>query len=259
MHRRAILLALVTAACGKSRKPPPPLLWFDDVDFAQRQAARNHRPLFVYFGATWDCASKELEHAAFPDPDVGGLLFEEFVCARVDCSDGENEYTNRMMRRFDIKGTPTLVVTHPVRGEDLWRATEFMKPDQLAIALRAARARHDAMRDVDAALRLGAAWRRPVLALFAPSYDHGSVQLRRECFGDANVSAMVRDSFVLADVWCNDGWNDDWDRFRVRGSRTALVIDGARGVELARVEERVGPRVFERFLDVGLARYRDRA
>jgi hypothetical protein len=55
---------------------------------------------------------------------------------------------------------------------------------------------------------------------------------------------------------CDDGSNDDWDRFRVRGSPTALVMDGARRVELARVEERVGARVFERFLAVGLARYR---
>ena len=72
---------------------------------------------------------------------------------------------------------------------------------------------------------------------------------------NANVSAMVRDSFVFADVWCDDGWNDEWDRFRVRGSPTALVVDGERGVELARVESFVGPRVFERFLDVARARF----
>jgi hypothetical protein len=112
------------------------------------------------------------------------------------------------------------------------------------------------MRSVSAALRLGVAWRRPVLLLFAPSYDHSSEQIRRECFGDANVSRMVRESFVHVDVPCDDGWNDDWDRFGVRGSPTALVFDGERRVELARVEERVGPRVFERFLDVGLSRYR---
>ena len=112
------------------------------------------------------------------------------------------------------------------------------------------------MHDVDTALRLGGSWQRPVVLLFAPAYDQSSWLVRRDCLGDRNVADLLRDSFVLVDVWCDDGWNDDWDRFRVRGSPTVIVMDGARGVELARLEECVGARVFERFLHVGLARYR---
>ena len=148
MRRRAVLLGLVTltSACGKSRKPPPPLVWFDDVDVAERYATRNHRALFLYFGASWDCASKELEHHTFHDPDVAALLSDGFICARVDCSDDEDAKTQLLTRRFEIKGTPTMIVTHASRREDLWRATEFVKPDRLALVLRAARARHEAMR-----------------------------------------------------------------------------------------------------------------
>jgi hypothetical protein len=255
MRRRALLFGLLLAACGKSRKEAPAIAWFD-LDFALRQAARNHRPLFVYFGATWDCASKELEHATFPEPNVATLLCESFVCARVDCSDDEDAKTMEQVRRFDVKGTPTLLVMHPARDVELWRATEYVKPESLAFALRAARARHDAMRDVESALRLSTAWQRPVLLAFLPAYDHGSERIRRDCLGDANVAAMVRDSFVLVDVFCDEGSNEDWQRFGVRGSPTVIVWDAARSEELARMEEIVGPRVFERFLHLGLARHR---
>lgn len=242
MQRRALLFGLLTAACGKSRKPLPvsPVVWLDDVDLAYAQAKRIGRPVFLYFGASWDCASKELEHVTFPDPEVASLLYSRFVCARVDCSDDENRLTMDLTKRFDITGTPTLIVTHPVRGHDLWRANEFVKPDALAVALRAARARHDAMHDAEAALRLGAAWRRPVAFLFgAPPDPH-----------DYDVTAILRDSFVFVDT------NDNWDRFQVRDFPTTVVMDGERGIEIARLETPVGPRQYRAFLDSALLRYR---
>jgi thiol:disulfide interchange protein len=143
MRRRALLAGLLAAACGKSRKSPPALFWFDDVDLAYREATRVHRPVFLVFGATWDMGTKELEHRTFPDPEVGALLDNGFVCARVDCSDDETEPTMRLTREFDIKGVPTLVVTDAAR-HDLWRVTQYTTPDKLAILLRRTRARHDA-------------------------------------------------------------------------------------------------------------------
>src|SRR5688500_3412564 len=114
MQRRALLfglLAVACGACGKSRKPPPPLLWFDDVDLAYAEARRVGRPVFLCFGATWDCGTKELEHHTFSDPEVGSLLHVGLVCVRIDCSDDEDERTMRLTRAFDIKGVPSLIVT----------------------------------------------------------------------------------------------------------------------------------------------------
>lgn len=259
MRRRALLVGLMsasaTAACGKSRKAPPALQWFEDVELAYAEAKRWAKPVFLSFGASWDCGTKELEHRTFPDPEVGTLLYDGFVCVRVDCSDDEDPRTARLSRDFDIKGVPTLIATDASR-RDLWRVTEYTTPDKLAVVLRAACARHQAMRDIDPALRLGAFWGRPVVLLFAPAYDHSSWFVRRDCLGDRAVANMLRDSFVLVDVPCDEGSNAAWQRFRVRGSPTAIVIDGARRIELARLEERVEPRVFERFLEVGLARHR---
>jgi thiol:disulfide interchange protein len=140
MRRRALLFGLLGAACGKSRLTPPSLFWFEDVDLAYGEAKRLRRPVFLYFGATWDCASKELEHQTFPHPEVASLLHEGFVCAHVDCSDDENPKTMELTRRFGMLGTPTLLVTCPYRAREQWRANEFMKPDALAGVLARYRA-----------------------------------------------------------------------------------------------------------------------
>jgi hypothetical protein len=115
-----------------------------------------------------------------------------------------------------------------------------MKPEELAVALRAARARHDAMHDDGAALRLGAAWRRPVAFFFGPPF------LDR----DYDVAATLRDAFVFVDT------SDDWDRFQVRDFPTTVVVDGARRKEIARLETTVGARAYLAFLEGALARYR---
>ena len=126
----------MAAACGKSRKAPPALVWFDDIPLAYAEAKRTNRPVFVTFLAEWDVGSKMLEHETFRDPEVASLLFSGFVCARVDCTDDEDELTQRYLRMFGVKGTPTLVVTDEERV-DLSQVTRFMTPDELARVLRA--------------------------------------------------------------------------------------------------------------------------
>jgi hypothetical protein len=134
MRRRALLFGLLAAGCRKVDTAPP-TVWFSDVGLAYVEARRIERPLFLSFGATWDTASKELEHKTYRDPLVATLLFTKFVCAYVDCSDDESPTTMDLLRRFDVKGTPTLLVTDPF-GVHLWGASEYMPPEKLAAVLR---------------------------------------------------------------------------------------------------------------------------
>jgi hypothetical protein len=253
MRRRAVLVGLLTAACGKSRKAPPPVHWFDDLELASAEATRTNRPLLLAFFASWDCVTKEFEHHTFPDPDIASLLYD-FVCVNVDCSDDEDETTIRLTKRFSIVGIATLVITHSARQVELARVTEYMPPEKLAVVLRATRARHAAMHDIDESLRLGAAWRRPVVFGFLPAYDASSLQIRNAMTAYP-VATMLRDSFLFVDVWCDDGSNDEWGRFKVLGSPALVVMDGARRVEITRLEHGVDSPALTTFLDGALARY----
>lgn len=252
----AISTAFLSACKKKRVEPPPPLVWFDDVDLALAEARRIDRAALLYFCASWDCASKELEHATFPDPEVAALLFERFVCVRVDCSDDEDKTTEQLARRFDIKGIPTLIATHPKSGNELWRASEYTKPEKLTAALREALARHAVVQDVEKALRLGASWRRPVVLFFGPSWDEASEVMRRTCLTDWAVASRLRESFVFTDVRKDEGWSQDWVRFGVRELPSVIVMDGRRRIELARTSRNVDPPAFQQFLDVALARHR---
>lgn len=262
LGRRALVIGATTAmskltsGCGKKRGPPPPVVWLDDVERAFSEAKRKSRALLLLFGADWDTASKELEYRTFPDPDVGWLLVERFVCARVDCTDDEDRKTQDLTRRFAVRGTPTLLAIHPSSGNELWRACEYTPPEKLAAELRGALARASAMHDVTMALRLGVSWKRPVVLFFGPTWDHDSQEMRRACFTDWQVSALLRDSFVFSDVRRDDGWNEEWARFRVRTLPTTLVLNGAGRIELSRCTQVLDPRVFEDYLGVALARYR---
>lgn len=249
-------IGATTVACGRKRAPPPPLVWLDDVDRASAEAKRTGRALLVFFGADWDTASKELEHHTFRDPDVGWLLAERFVCARVDCTDDENRTTMEMARRFDIKGTPTLIARDSQSGNELWRASEYTPPKKLFAELHAALARQSAMHDVTTALRLGVSWKRPVLLFFGPTWDESSREMRRACLADWDVSNMLRASFVFSDVRRDDGWNEDWARYRVRTLPTTIALNGAGRIELARCAQILDAHLFKEYLDVALARYR---
>lgn len=241
-----------------------PLVWFEDVDAAYIEARRRKRPVLVAFGASWDTASKELEHVTFPDPEVAAAL-QDYVLVRVDCSDDEERKTIELTRRFDIKGTPSLVIMHAAVERELARAGEFMPPKTFVPFVREAKERHDAIvvpttparldwyHDVDGALAMAVKRRRPLLVFFGPAYDHGSKQIRDRCFRDPAVAETLHDDFVLVDVFCDQGANAMWDRFRVYGTPTSIVTDGIGRGELARSVSLVTPAEYLRFLREGSA------
>lgn len=147
--RRALLLgaasAAFAAACGKSRREPPSLSWHLDPEGGYADATRAGRPVLLFFGASWDCASKELEHRTFPDPEVATLLHESFVLVKIDCSDDEDPEVQKAARRFHMLGTPTLIVMHAAHDRELARVHEYVAPGAFVPILREALARHRAI------------------------------------------------------------------------------------------------------------------
>lgn len=131
-------------ACGKSYVAQT-LTWETDDVAALARSAREDRLLFVYVGAEWDGAAKELEYVTFADARVREAL-RRFVNLHVDMTDDELPSTARAVSRFKVVGEPALLVLAPDGETELVRIQQFVPPEKLLAVLHAALA-PDAIRE----------------------------------------------------------------------------------------------------------------
>ncbi len=132
-----VVLALTTG-CGKTNDEPPRIAWRHDFDTARAFAVAQDKPLLVFVRASWDCGSKEYDHATFTDREVRTRLANDFVAVYVDASDDENAETRRLSQKLNVVGIPTVVMLAPDDTE-LRRFDEYLGPRSFAEALRSAK------------------------------------------------------------------------------------------------------------------------
>jgi uncharacterized protein YyaL (SSP411 family) len=133
----AAVVGAGAAGCGKSYVDAP-IVWRPDVDTAIARARAEHKGVFVFFGASWDNAAKELEVQTFVDPEVRALLARSFVSVRVDTTDDEDRRTRAMQQRFKVVADPTIVLLGPDGTTELARFYEYVPPRRMARALQSA-------------------------------------------------------------------------------------------------------------------------
>ncbi len=132
-----LAVAASASACGK-QEISTSLTWYTELAPALAKARAEHKPLFVYAGAEWDAASKELERVTFPAGDVNITLRRNFVLLKIDCTDDEALDTKQLSERFKIVGTPAMIVYGSSGMTELTRFTSFIPPEKLGPALRRA-------------------------------------------------------------------------------------------------------------------------
>jgi thiol:disulfide interchange protein len=138
--RLAGILALFAQLAGSCRDLMAPAVhWDHDVASARLAAASEHKPVVLFFGASWDVATAEMKRETLVDPDVRTLLHDDFVAAEIDCTDEDDPQVEGSKRLYAITGTPQIVILAPDFRTERRRITEFVPPSTLAAVLRAAR------------------------------------------------------------------------------------------------------------------------
>lgn len=143
MGRLVSFFALVGLLFGHARHAAwslvaPTVTWHHDTATASTAASAAKKPVLVFFGATWDCGTKEMERETFQDPEVRWLL-RDFVVVDFDASDDELPEVRAELTRFKVLGLPTLLLLEPDMKTEIKRFNEYLPPEKLASALRAAR------------------------------------------------------------------------------------------------------------------------
>jgi thiol:disulfide interchange protein len=117
----------------RPEKPWPPLELRDDLEQALKTAAHEKRPVVLGFFADWDMHSKELERSTLVDPQLVAT-HGRFVGVRVDATDDEVPRVRTALRRFEVKGIPTILILDST-GKEVRRIHHFVNATELSAVL----------------------------------------------------------------------------------------------------------------------------
>ncbi len=109
---KTILSLLIVAAGVWMIKPAPEtgsqLVWEKWSEPALLEAVEENKPVIIDFYADWCVPCKELDHFTFSNPQVQ-MALADFERLKVDLTQDKSEFAQELIKRFDIKGVPTIV------------------------------------------------------------------------------------------------------------------------------------------------------
>jgi thiol:disulfide interchange protein DsbD len=124
-------LVLATLLIGGWMLRGPGVTWHPYSDDLLENARRNGTPVIVDFYADWCTPCVKLESETFHQPDIVSQARKDFIMVKVDLTRADNSLNEDLLKRYNVKGVPTVVFIGPDGRErnDL-RLVDFLPADQ---------------------------------------------------------------------------------------------------------------------------------
>lgn len=130
-----LLLTIIILLAGNSSSGENALLQSKDgVQFsaislgqAAAQSKRENKSVFLLVHASYCSSCRKMIRTVFPEKEIGDLFNKNFINAQVDIESEEGE---RVVKDFEIRGTPTLLFLTP-DGKVISKTSGFYSKQEL--------------------------------------------------------------------------------------------------------------------------------
>ena len=90
--------------------PSNHIAWVRDYASAQQLAAHSGRPIILFFTGKWCVPCRIMKRGVWADKQVEAVVKAGFISEMIDLDDPNAAET---VRRFQVRGTPTTIITDP--------------------------------------------------------------------------------------------------------------------------------------------------
>lgn len=110
---------------------PEGIRWLPYSNLALAEAKASGKPVIIDFYADWCSPCKMMDRVTFRDGSVVKAAEDGFVTLQVDLTRRGDSRVDELLRRFDVRGVPTVIFLEPGGEErkDL-RVQEFVPPER---------------------------------------------------------------------------------------------------------------------------------